>query len=450
MNSLPGIPVWSLGVDSPSRPALNGDTAVDVTIVGAGYSGLWLAYWLACRRPDFEILVVERDHVGFGASGRNGGWASALLPVSLTSLSRVLGEESTIRLQAEMIDAVREIGLVCSSESIDCDYQLGGSISLVRNDTQRTRAVADVEDYSRFGFADHVRMLDRRDTRQRIAFDGESVFRPDCAAIHPRRLVDGLARAVERRGVRVVERTTVVDVEPGVVVTDRGPVRSRWIVDCREAFAAPTSRRRVVPIQSLMIATEPLSDEVWNAIGLANRETLTDHRHQLIYGQRTADGRLAFGGRGVGYRFGSRIRPSDGVHPRVHADLRRSLVELFPVLLDHEITHRWGGPLAAPRDWTWTVTLDPSSGLGVMGGYVGDGVTSTFLAARAMARAIDEGASDFPLFGHRSPRWEPEPLRWIGINALNRWAAFLDDRENRGRNADRSRRIFDRLLGRRA
>ena len=449
MTSSSGTPLWSQDVRSARRPALSGDTTVDVAIVGAGYSGLWLAYWLSCRRPDLEILVVERDHVGFGASGRNGGWASALLPVSLTSLARGLGEEASVRLQAEMFRAVREIELVCTQESIDCDYRLGGSVSLVRNDAQRVRAVADIDDYSRFGFDDHIRMLDRRETREHIAFDGDSVHRPDCAVIHPRRLVDGLAASIERRGVRIVEGTTVDDYGPGTVITDRGRVRSRWIVDCREAFAAASSRRRVVPIQSLMIATEPLNDETWDAIGLPNRETFTDHRHQLIYGQRTADGRLAFGGRGVGYRFGSRIRPSDGIHPRVHADLRRSLVELFPVLEDCAITHRWGGPLAAPRDWTWTVRLDHSSRLGITGGYVGDGVTSTFVAGRAMACAIDEGSTDFPLFGHRSPRWEPEPARWIGINALNRWAAFLDDREARGRKSDRSRRIFDRLLGRR-
>lgn len=449
MTSSSGTPLWSQGVRSARRPTLSGDSAADVTIVGAGYSGLWLAYWLSCRRPDLDILLIERDHVGFGASGRNGGWASALLPVSLTSLARELGEGATVRLQDEMFRAVREIELVCTQESIDCDYRLGGSVSLVRNDAQRVRAVADIDDYSRFGFDDHIRMLDRRETREHIAFDGDSVHRPDCAAIHPRRLVDGLAASIERRGVRIVEGTTVDGYAAGMVITDRGRVRSRWIVDCREAFAAASSRRRVVPIQSLMIATEPLSDETWHAIGLPNRETFTDHRHQLIYGQRTADGRLAFGGRGVGYRFGSRIRPSDSVHPRVHADLRHSLVELFPVLEDCAITHRWGGPLAAPRDWTWTVSLDPSSGLGVTGGYVGDGVTSAFVAGRAMACAIDEGSTDFPLFGHRSPRWEPEPARWIGINALNRWAAFLDDREARGRKSDRSRRIFDRLLGRR-
>lgn len=449
MSTTPGVPLWSQGVDSPLRPALSGDCTADVTIVGAGYSGLWLAYWLTRRRPDLGVIVVERDHVGFGASGRNGGWVSALLPVSLSTLARSLDDEAVVALQSEMFAAVRDIGQVCRQESIDCEYRLGGSISLVRNGAQRHRALVDLDDYRRFGFAHHIRLLDRDETRRRIASESESVFRPDCAVIHPRRLVDGLAECVEKRGVRIVESTSALDIMRGEVITDRGRIGSRWIVDCREAFGARTSGRRIVPIQSHMIATQPLSDETWTEIGLDEHETFTDHRHQLVYGQRTADGRLAFGGRGVGYRFGSRIRPSDSRHQGVHADLHRSLVELFPILGDCEITHRWGGSLAAPRDWTWTVDLDPSTGIGVTGGYVGDGVTSAFVAGRAMADAIVDGDSNFPLFGHRSRRWEPEPLRWIGINALNRWAAFLDDREARGHDSNRAAGIFERLLGRR-
>lgn len=438
--------LWADGVVSVPRRSLHDSAVADVAIVGAGYSGLWSAYWLTERDPDLDVVVLDRHHVGFGASGRNGGWVSALLPSPLQSFARAIGDAKTTALQNEMFGAVREIGEIGDREGFDCHYHRGGAISLVANEPQRQRAENDVDDYRRFGFENHVQVLDRSSTRHRVAVEGEAIFRPDCAVVHPRRLVDGLAAAVERRGVRIFEGTTVTAVRPGEITTERGRVRARYVIDCREAYAAPASRRRIVPIYSLMIATEPLDDETWRTIGLPDRETLTDHRRQLVYAQRTRDGRLAFGGRGVGYRLGSRIDARFERNAGVHDDVRSSMIELFPSLADVQVTHQWGGPLAASRDWIWTVDLDPSTRQGVTGGYVGDGVTSAFVAGRAMADAVVGGETDFPLFGHRSPRWEREPIRWLGINALSRLAGVLDRRESHGRSTGLLGRAYDRLL----
>lgn len=442
-----GASLWSDGCTTSKRPRLTNDSVHDVAIVGAGYSGLWLAYWLTEYDPTLDVILIERDQVGFGASGRNGGWVSALLPTSLTSLSSSIGEGPTVRLQGLMFDAVHQIERICVTHSIDCRFELGGSISLIRGSEQRRRSVADLLDYERFGFGDHARLLDEKATSKRVVFDGESVFRPDCAVIHPKRLVHGLASIVEERGVRIVEDTMAVAIEAGEVRTEHATVRASHVIDCREAFGAPDSRRRVVPIYSLMVATEPLSDDTWASVGLPNREAFTDHRRQLVYGQRTDDGRLAFGGRGVGYHYGSTIDPSFDLHRRVHAQLHESLIELFPVLRHTSITHRWGGPLAVPRDWTWTVSHDRETGLGVTGGYSGDGVTSSFVAGRAMARSIVNQPDDCPLFGHRSPRWEREPIRWVGINAMTRLAGLLDSRDARGRRSPLLGSLFDRVVG---
>ncbi len=440
-------PLWAENSSEIARPALTEPRACDVAIIGAGFSGLWLAYWLSRRRPDLSIVVLEAATVGFGASGRNGGWLSALLPASLTDLAESIGDEPTGRLQTRMFSAVAEVGQLCQDESVACDLTHGGSISLIRTDEQRKRAEVDLADYAKFDFAEHARWNSVATTRERIGVDAESVYRPDWAVLHPRRLVDGLARIVESSGVSIHENSPVTKIDGRRVVTNASEVRSRWIIDCREAFAAPTSRRRIIPIYSLMIATEPLSPTTWARIGLANREAFTDHRHQLVYGQRTIDGRLAFGGRGVGYHFGSRIDPTFEQNERVHDDLRRSLIELFPDLHDVAITHRWGGPLAAPRDWIWTARLDQRTGNGLVGGYVGDGVTSAYVAGRAMADAIIDESSTFPLYGHRSPSWEIEPFRWIGVNTMSRLAGVLDRRETAGKRSPFLARIFQRLVG---
>jgi glycine/D-amino acid oxidase-like deaminating enzyme len=187
-------------------------------------------------------------------------------------------------------------------------------------------------------------------------------------------------------------------------------------------------------VYSLMIATEPLPAEVWQRIGLARRETFTDHRHLIVYGQRTADDRLAFGGRGAPYHFGSRVRPGYDLEPAVFAALRRALTELFGI--NPPVAYRWGGPLAIPRDWMPSVGL--ADGMGWAGGYVGDGVAAANLAGRTLADLItgtDSELTRLPWAGHRSRRWEPEPLRWLGINAALRGTALRDTWEHARRRA---------------
>jgi glycine/D-amino acid oxidase-like deaminating enzyme len=270
-------------------------------------------------------------------------------------------------------------------------------------------------------------------------------YTPHCAAIDPARLAVGLASAAERRGARIVEGTRVTEIVPGSagsrpqVRTDRGRVRADVVVRATEGWSSQleSSKRDVLPVYSLMIATEPLEEAVWEQIGLGRRETFADHRNLVIYGQRTRDGRLAFGGRGAPYHFGSAIRPEFDHDDKTFTALRSSLIELFPILETAEVTHRWGGPLGIPRDWYSSVGLDHGSGIAWAGGYVGDGVTTTNLAGRTLADLITEQDSELlslPWVNHRSPTWEPEPLRWLGVNAgllATRWADSVEQRRGR-------------------
>ena len=439
--------MWDEGREYDPAPSLVGRHSADVVIVGAGFSGLWTAYWLAEFSPQTSVVIVEAERIGFGASGRNGGWLSALLPISLTDLSETIGPERTASLQSIMFSSVSEVVDICRRHDIDADVSHNGTVSLIRNRAQEHRARSDIEDYRRFGFESHVRHLDRSLTRERVRVDCESVFRPDCAAVHPRRLIDGLARVVRSRGVVIHEGTRVESIRKGQVETNQGSIEAPIVIDGREAYGARDSRRSIAPIHSSMIATEPLPASTWDQIGLPNRETLSDHRRQIVYAQRTSDDRLAFGGRGVGYSFGSRLRPDADFDDRVHRQLVESMTDLFPILTEARITHRWGGPLGVPRDWTWSVGLDPSTGFGRLGGYVGDGVTSTYVAGRAMARLVAEGHDTLPLVDHRSRRWEPEPLRWLGINSMNRLAARVDRQERSGRTGGVLSRLLDAMIG---
>lgn len=442
--------------ESPEPQPLPGDTQVDVAIVGAGYTGLWTAYYLARADPSLRIVVLEREHVGFGASGRNGGWCSAIFPASLRKVASGSSRDAAVRMQRAMNDTVVEVGRVVDAEGIDAGFHQGGYASVARNDAQWARARAEVAGWREWGFDDdQLRLLDASEAvgRVRATHVLGGTFTPHCAAVHPYDLVLGLAGAVRRLGVTIHEGTTVRSISPGVVTTDRGVVRADVVVRGTEGFtpALAGAHRDVVPMYSLMVATEPIPDADWASIGLGDRETFSDKRHLRIYGQRTRDGRIAFGGRGAPYHWGSAVRPEFDVDDRVHAMLRRILVELFPELHDVRFTHAWGGNLGIPRDWYPSVRFDRATGLATAGGYVGDGVATANLAGRTLRDAIlrETGSPllDLPWVGRTSPRWEVEPLRWLGVNAATAVFAVADRTEARTGTPSRLAASFWRALG---
>jgi glycine/D-amino acid oxidase-like deaminating enzyme len=445
------------GDDLTPRPSLPGDTTVDVVIVGAGFTGLWTAYELAGRDPSLRILVVEAEVAGFGASGRNGGWCSPYLPMSAGALERAHGHDAAGRMIAAMRATVDEVGAVAAREGMDCGYAKGGILTLATLPTHAARLAADLEEGRRFGATEaDLRLLDRRQARELVGADGVlgALFTPHGAVLQPARLVRGLARACERRGVTIAERTRAAEIAPGRVRTTHGTVNAEVVVMATEAYSArlPGRTRDVAPLYSLMIATEPLPAPFWEDVGWSSRCALDDARTQIIYAQRTADDRIAFGGRGAPYHFGSRVKDAFDHEPHVFDRLRRTLAQLFPALTDVTITHTWGGPLAAPRDWTCTVRFDRVTGLASAGGYVGDGVATSNLAGRTLADLITGTNSELttlPWIGHVSRRWEPEPVRWLAINAALRLAGSSDAAEARtGRPSRRRRWLLGKLRGR--
>jgi glycine/D-amino acid oxidase-like deaminating enzyme len=442
------LPVRSLWADTgptpPNRAPLPGVIDVDIAIVGGGYTGLWTAHYLRVADPGLRIAIIEAEHAGFGASGRNGGWCSALAPM-----------HETRTVQHAMYDSVREVERVTTELGIDCDFARGGYANLARNTAQLARIRAKVTAARALGISEsdygELTLTDAREMVDASRLMGV-VFTPHCAALHPGKLVHGLAAAVERAGVAVYERTRVSALQPHRVETDRGTVRAEVVVRATEAFTARLDglRRDVLPVYSLMIATEPLADSIWDEIGLATRPVFNDARNLIIYGQRTADNRFAFGGRGAPYHFGSAINPNFDGHLGTHNGLRDVLVDMFPSLRNVAITHRWGGPLAVPRDWHASVSFDRASGMAHAGGYVGDGVSTTNLAGRTLADLITGRSTDItrlPWVQHRSRKWEPEPLRWLAVHGVSALTHHLDRADAQGHNARLGRAIHRQFVG---
>ncbi|MFM7598556.1 MAG: NAD(P)/FAD-dependent oxidoreductase [Actinomycetota bacterium] len=440
---------------APIGPRLDGDVDADVAIVGAGYTGLWTAYYLLTTSPGIRIAILEAQHAGFGASGRNGGWASALFPASLDAVARVGDRDGAIRQQRAMFDTVDEIGRVARAEEWDIHWAKGGTIVAARTPLQWQRAQEEIAHWRSWGFgAEDTALLGSDEARGILGATDVlgATYTPHCAAIHPARLVRSLARTVAARGARIFEQSPAKSIEPGIVTTATGRVRASYVVRATEGYtpSLPGYRRAMAPVYSLMIATEPLSAADWDRIGLADRPTFSDGRHLIIYGQRTADGRLAFGGRGAPYHFGSRIKPEYDRDPRVFAELWRCLTDLFPHLAGRAVTHSWGGALGVPRDWFASCGLDRATGMAWGGGYVGDGVGTSNLAGRTLADLISDRSTDLtslPWVDHRSPDWEPEPIRWFGANVGLRVMGSADHVEARTGRPARRAKVFSRFLG---
>ena len=434
---------------------LESEVSADVAIVGAGYTGLWTAYYLLTRSPGIRVALVEAEHAGFGASGRNGGWCSALFPASLAAIARTSSRDEAVRLRRAMEATVDEVGAVVTREGWQVDWAKGGTIVAARTPLQWERARAEIADWRAWGFGeeDHA-LLGPHEARQMLGATDilGATYTPHCAAVHPGRLVRSLARTVVGLGGRLFEGSPVRSLEPGIVRTERGRVRAPYVVRATEGYTAllPGYRRTLAPVYSLMLATEPLSAADWDRIGLADRATFSDGRHLIIYGQRTADGRLAFGGRGAPYHFGSRVRPEYDRDPAIFTALWRTVTDLFPFLAARAVTHTWGGPLGVPRDWFASCGVDPATGLAWAGGYVGDGVALSNLSGRTLADlllGIDSDLVTLPWVGHRSPPWEPEPLRWAGANLGLRTMGTSDAVEARTGRPARRAQLFSRFLG---
>jgi glycine/D-amino acid oxidase-like deaminating enzyme len=437
----------------PLGSQLPGNRDADVAIVGAGFTGLWTAYYLKLASPDMRIALVDAHVAGFGASGRNGGWASALFPASLDALARASSRQDAIRMKRTMCDTVQEIARV--SSEWDVDWAAGGTVTLARTPLQLERAQQEIQDLRSWGFSESdYALLTQEETHQITSATDVlgATFTPHCAAMNPAKLVRRLAREVRNMGVEFYENTPAVAVEPGTVRTEHGLLRAPIIVRATEGYTTSLrgQRRTLAPVYSLMLATEPLDATALAEIGFADRQTFSDGRHLIIYGQRTADGRIAFGGRGAPYHFGSAIDASFDQDGAVHANLWTTLCELFPVLRSAKVTHTWGGPLGIARDWWASVGLDRETGLAWAGGYVGDGVGTSNLAGRTLSDLILRQSSDLvtlPWVNHRSPRWEPEPLRWAGTNMALRLMVGADDKELRTGKPSRAAAFVNRQLG---
>lgn len=422
------------------RSPLPGDRTADVCIIGAGYTGLWTAYYLKKANPSLDIVVVEREFAGFGASGRNGGWLSGGFGWSREKYLKTSTRGAVVDMQRAMAGTVDEVIRVAETEGIDADILRADNLTVATNQPQLDRAREEYQFYLDWEMPpEQIEMLSAEEAAKRIRIanvKGGFVIR-DMARVQPAKLVRGLAAVVERLGIPIFEGTAVTAFEKGRVTTDRGTVRAPVIIRATEGFTAglPGEERTWLPLNSAQIVTEPVPDALWEQIGWEGHELLGDAAHAYCYAQRTREGRITMGGRGVPYRFGSQTDVNGQTQQATIEALHAILTRLLPQTKSLRIDHAWCGVLGVPRDWCTTAGFDRQTGIGWAGGYVGLGVSSSNLAGRTLADLVlgrKTALTGLPWVNRTVRKWEPEPFRWLGVHSMYQLYRIADEREFAG------------------
>ena len=408
------------------RNSLSGDIDADVAIIGAGYTGLWTAYYLKKLKPNLKIVILEAEIAGYGASGRNGGWVAGFI-TGLEKYVTNLPMSARKECCSILFKNVDEIGSRLHEEGIDVDYKKGGVLyAAARYPEQEKLQRKFLKQLYKSGHTEEdCYWLDAKQLEDKVRLRNGigAIFKPHCATVNPALMVRGLADVVEKMGVEIFEKTRVSSIRPREVKTEFGTVRATTVVPALEGYSSTIKGfgRYIIPVQSLIIATEPLSDTLWDEIGLKNREAFCDGSRMVSYGQRSADGRMVFGARG-GYVYGGKPRSEFSLGDAEFRVREELMYDLFPMLKDVKVTHGWGGSLGIPRNFAPHAIYDPESGMATAGGYGGQGVAPSHLFGRTLADLILNRQTIYtqmPWAFNNSThqkalrKWEPEPFRWL-------------------------------------
>lgn len=427
---------WLEASPYEENPALQGEIEADVAIVGGGFTGLSSAYYLREQYPDLKIALLEAEVIGYGASGRNGGFSMPLLGWDITYLLFAFRERG-IRAHHFMLDCVRRTREIAEKEKMQCDLEYNGLLVLARNDFQMRQLESNLRNFEKAGCHD-VELLTGRKFEERLhsSWHVGALYEPETAILNPAKLAREFKRVIEAKGVKVYERSPVTRFTPGDTVQIEtlggGRVKAKHAVLALNAFGQRLRVRPSIyaPLYTYIILTEPLSDQLYREVGWTRREGIEDKRQLVHYMRPTVDNRIMLGGRDAPYYFGNKAEGKQN-HEKIFRGLEEDLQGMFPMLKNTKITHRWGGPVAI------TLLFVPSFGyfqghhnIAYGMGYCGHGValsTSAGLLIRDLLFKPEADILKELLFVHNTPGLiPPEPFRFPMVTAIKDAMVLFD------------------------
>jgi glycine/D-amino acid oxidase-like deaminating enzyme len=426
----------------PQRPALATDVSADVVIVGGGFSGLWTAIALTDTDPGLRVVVLEAETVGYGASGRNGGFCSSSLTHGLANGIRHFPDELAF-LEREGVANLRALVDFTRTNRIDCDLEQTGILDVADHPHQVDEFKAWVDEAAAWG--DELEFMDRERIRDEVhspLWLGGLYRAPGRDAIlDPAKLVRGLARVCEERGVTIHEGSRVRSVarEAGRVRvrTAAGPsIAAGHVVVATSAYSGWMRRllAQFVPVYDYVLVSDPLSADQRESIGWGRRQGMADANNQFHYFRLTADDRILWGGYDAIYHFGNGVGPQFDRRPTTFAKLEGHFRAAFPQLADVGFPYRWGGAIDTTSRFTVTFGQALGGRLTYALGYTGLGVGASRWAGGVVRDFIlrpDSELLQLRFVQSRPIPFPPEPLRSAAVQAV-RWELDRADR-NEGR-----------------
>jgi glycine/D-amino acid oxidase-like deaminating enzyme len=436
MNEIPVQPksYWMKTREYTPGQSLKGEGKVDVAIIGGGYTGLSTAYHLKKESPGLKIAILESDIIGYGASGRNGGFNMTLFGLTLSITALRFGKAKAKESHHYMEQSVDLLQSLVTELGLDCDYEHPGFLRVATSEKYRKRIMHEIDLAHKLGLKG-IEWLEKEQVQNEVnspLYQG-AWWEPRCGILNPAKLAWSWADALRPMGIDIYEKTPVTEVKRGakqlMLSTPRGTVTCEKAVFATNAWSHffPQMKNKQVPVWTYIVITEPLTDKQYESIGWQNRQGIEDARNLVHYYRLTADNRIVMGGRDV-----SLTRGFDMAHDRNEATfegLKNDVRTIFPTLKDIQFSDAWGGPVSVP--------IDMAPALGYLGdervvyslGCVGHGVSLTHLNGKTIRDLVLErktGLTDVFFVNRKQIPWPPEPFKTMSIKAIKGYLHLED------------------------
>jgi glycine/D-amino acid oxidase-like deaminating enzyme len=425
---------WMTTRDYAPGDPLQGDIDVDVAIVGGGFTGLSSAYHIKKAEPNLKVALLESAVLGFGASGRNGGFNMTLFGLTLSITALRFSKQKAKEAHHYMERAVDYLRDLVAELGLDCDYEHPGFLRVATSEKYKKRILHEIELAHKLGL-EGIEWLDETQTREQVQsplYRG-AWWEPRCGILNPAKLAWGWADVIRPLGVEVYENSPVAEIvrENGKLCLNSplGKVRADKVVMATNAWSHffKELKRKQVPVWTHIVLTEPLTEAHFKEIGWQNRQGIEDARNLVHYYRLTVDNRLVMGGRDVSLSYGRDM--DQDLNPVTFGSLKNDVRELFPALRDIQFTHEWGGPVSVPLDMAPAIGFAGDKNVVYSLGTVGHGVSMTQLNGRTVADLILEKQSDLTdvfFVNRRTIPWPPEPLRNVAVKAIRGYMHWED------------------------